>query len=73
MNERLSEQKVQGTKVPHRYYSFFGMKGFGHEKSRYKLVYKTSHKLVKLKSSQLSDWSTHGCCRQLQYLAVMFL
>jgi len=35
-NESSREQKVLGTKVPHRDYSFLGTKGLGHEKSRYR-------------------------------------
>ena len=37
-NESSRGRKVSGTKVPHRDYSFLGTKGFGHEKSRYRLV-----------------------------------
>jgi len=33
-DERSRERKGPGTKVPHRDYSFLGMKGLGHEKSR---------------------------------------
>jgi len=37
-NESSRERKVSGTKVPHRDYSFLGMNGLGHEKTRYPVL-----------------------------------
>jgi len=36
-NESSGERKLSGTKVPNRDCSFLGMKGLGHEKSRYQM------------------------------------